>query len=360
MSNISKNKTIELWRFIFIFSICIMHFNESFQIRTFGEVKSAVLGGSFIGVDFFFILSGFLLYKTFYSKEQKSSFILQDAWHYTYHKIKSIYPIFITSFILLFIYNLITTSQYNLKNILFSLYSFKWELLLMSMFEIGDNFYSNYPLWYISVWILVGHIIYSLLKQNKEFFINFIAPLTIVLGYAWYSNTYGTLAIWSDYKVFLLVAWIRGSCGMALGCLMYQLYLFLLKTIISNKKLFLMNMIELFSYIKVITYIGKHPSQEDFFVVLCLCCIIVCSFLNQTLISCFFNNKISSILGSISRYMYFFQVTIHAFILDIIKNIALKKTTLFIVDALCILFFSFLIMSIVNIYNKKKRLRKVN
>lgn len=36
-----RNGCIEFWRFIFAFSIVVMHFNETYQIKVFGTFRTA-------------------------------------------------------------------------------------------------------------------------------------------------------------------------------------------------------------------------------------------------------------------------------------------------------------------------------
>lgn len=53
--------SIEFWRFFFCSCIVVMHFSETFQSKLYGEVRFGILPGAGLGVDFFFILSGYLM-----------------------------------------------------------------------------------------------------------------------------------------------------------------------------------------------------------------------------------------------------------------------------------------------------------
>jgi peptidoglycan/LPS O-acetylase OafA/YrhL len=51
---VGRNNTIELWRFMFVCAICIMHFSNSY----FGA--SLYFSSAYVATEFFFIVSGYL------------------------------------------------------------------------------------------------------------------------------------------------------------------------------------------------------------------------------------------------------------------------------------------------------------
>uniref|UniRef100_UPI002941C650 acyltransferase family protein n=1 Tax=Agathobaculum desmolans TaxID=39484 RepID=UPI002941C650 len=63
-----KKNAIEFWRFIFAIAIVAMHFNETFQNKAYGEVRTGFFPSAGLGVDFFFILSGFLMFSSSYNQ----------------------------------------------------------------------------------------------------------------------------------------------------------------------------------------------------------------------------------------------------------------------------------------------------
>lgn len=95
----SKNLSIEFWRFFFAFCIAIMHFSELFQIEKYGSVQGALLPGAALGVDFFFILSGFLMilcYERIICAEHAAPSPIQ----FIAKKISHIYGYYIVAFLL--------------------------------------------------------------------------------------------------------------------------------------------------------------------------------------------------------------------------------------------------------------------
>lgn len=62
----NKIYTIEVYRLVFILLIAVMHFREDWNNAV---LQKAWYEGAWLGVDFFFILSGFFLMKHFSSKE---------------------------------------------------------------------------------------------------------------------------------------------------------------------------------------------------------------------------------------------------------------------------------------------------
>ena len=55
-----KTNSIKLWRIVFTYMILIYHFDNAFPF----SVEMELAAGWYIAVEFFFIVSGYLLYRT--------------------------------------------------------------------------------------------------------------------------------------------------------------------------------------------------------------------------------------------------------------------------------------------------------
>ena len=80
-----RNIPIEFFRFLFICVICLWHFSNVAMFVKHG----------YIAVEFFFILSGFYLYKNYRQDPEK------DTFEYVLNRFKKLFPPFFISFVLL-------------------------------------------------------------------------------------------------------------------------------------------------------------------------------------------------------------------------------------------------------------------
>ncbi len=203
---------IYLWRIIYTFMIMVYHFDTHFFVRSIA-CKGGVFGW-YIAVDFFFIVSGFLLFK----KAEKSKGTL-SALGYTIERIKKIYPPYILAFIVTFIVIMAvsdTALEYWKADGIVN--AFLEASLLQGVFICKGPFV-NYTAWYISVLIIAGFFIYMILSKYKKVFLFILAPVNILLGFLYLYKFYGSLdvTIATEGWTILTPAMIRGLAGMSLG-----------------------------------------------------------------------------------------------------------------------------------------------
>ena len=80
----------------------------------------------------------------------------------------------------------------------------------------------NSQTWYVSVLLVVGYIIWYLAKKHKKFYVEFVAPLSIVFIYAYLFRTYGNVdEHHATQGFFLNAAMLRGFAAMNCGVLAY-------------------------------------------------------------------------------------------------------------------------------------------
>ncbi len=92
-----KNGFIELCRFVFCWGVVSHH--AKFLSESPGYIP---IFGGYISVEFFFILTGYLMYAS-YHKAQSAGKEQDSAIHQIYVKLKRIYPYFLVTFCAVFI-----------------------------------------------------------------------------------------------------------------------------------------------------------------------------------------------------------------------------------------------------------------
>ncbi len=96
MKATAKNNSIIIWRILFTYLILIFHFDNKYCIST--HFNLAI--GWYIAVEFFFIVSGYLLY----SGLDKLSVKCRNGWDYFVHRFGKIYPYYLCAFLFSFIF----------------------------------------------------------------------------------------------------------------------------------------------------------------------------------------------------------------------------------------------------------------
>ena len=167
---------IDILRLIFCLCVVILHF------ETFYPILPVKVKGFGRAVDFFFILSGFLLMYSFKAKRYKSGF------EYFLAKTKRLFPL---NFLMLFLFSAFTVfgslfAHFSLVELVKAVYSFFInffatlpDLFFVQLFiPVVENFIpsriENIPIWYVSAMLVASFIWYALLlifsKDEKQNF----------------------------------------------------------------------------------------------------------------------------------------------------------------------------------------------
>lgn len=150
-----RNGLIEIYRFIF--SLCVVSCHAQFLANA-GYVP---LIGGVIAVEFFFILSGYLLY----SSAQKKTAILsrvtisQETVGEVLKRIKHIYPYFFVTWAASFILYHVENEIFNIHAIIMNFLQSIGQLLFLTMAGLGGVaegvMQYNGTIWYVSALLIV-------------------------------------------------------------------------------------------------------------------------------------------------------------------------------------------------------------
>lgn len=192
-------------------AICGVHYSGMYH-----------LANGYLAVEFFFALSGMLIYKSFLKHNEKG------AIQYTIDKIKRFYRAYVIvllpAILLSIVYN------YRIKGIS-TCYDMACDLVprlfsdLMLIQNIGPWLGGlNLPLWYLSVLIFGGGFIYNLLKVNTTVTVKVILPIFSVLVYT-YIFQHGQNHMVEYFGIkhgVLYMPMLRGLADMSIGVLGYH------------------------------------------------------------------------------------------------------------------------------------------
>ena len=218
-----RNVFIDLWRVVFALIVVCFHARDFY-------VKSPYFVAGHMAVEFFFILSGFLMNRSVKKEEQQLPIVstknLGDhTLRFICKKFKSIYPYFLFAFVVIFAEKAIFLKKsfsQIIHDFLFSI----WELLFISEAGLSKPVYRiNGPAWYLSALFIGMLIIYPIMRNRRRLFALVIAPLTAVFLLSYLMQTYKTIisAVWK-YSLLSSFTLKRAIAEICVGIFIYELY----------------------------------------------------------------------------------------------------------------------------------------
>lgn len=268
--------SVDFFRFFFMLQICLWHLESCVGMMTHG----------YIAVEFFFILSGYLIYKSSIKDNAKGVF------DYTWEKIKRFYPEVLIVTLPAFV-----VSWAILNKSILPLFNSIFFLQDIGIYGGGVN----PSLWYLNVLLLGGGIIYAILNNNRHLAISIILPLIVLLTYTYilsYNN--GGLEMWGNKYCFHIPLW-RGIAGLSLGCLLARFHEIKLQNPTICKKRIL-NLLCIMSLIGSI-YVAFSKTHNDRYALFFYSIIILCCFTPDTIVNKLLRSSIWNYFGELSFEM---------------------------------------------------------
>lgn len=275
----SKNNAIEAMRFLMMLVIVLWH--SAFRFVQTG----------YLPVDFFFILSGYFIYRSY----QKHN---DNVCTFTIRKIHRFYPEYVIALLLA----LVIHKKYFLQSSDIEVLFGKLLNIIPELFFLQDI--GPYPgglngmSWYLSVLLVGGAILYAMLRNCGNWW-KVILPI-VCLGVYTYCYQHGQLEQWGRVNGFYLPLW-RGFAGMGLGIILANQYNHIMQII---NRIFL-NVASIFSLILFFAILfTKHL---DNYTLICSVFIILGCLDERCLLYKAFKHRIWGVGGSISFTMLVFQ-----------------------------------------------------
>jgi len=261
--------------------------------------------GGYLAVEFFFIVSGFLLMQHFERKAMEKDFLNPEksAAAYLGKKYLRLFPHHTFSLIVLSIVCL-TIVGYSFQKV--ATVGF-WEFFMLGQFGFGSKSMINTPAWYVSALLTASFLLYYLLLKNRQRFIYFFAPAMILIIYAQFFQSADFLNQNLNCQFIVCNGVFRALAGMSLGCLCYKAYLRLCPLVQGRFRL-CSTILELgiFALFIRIIYHGGYNSW-DFLVPPVMAVFVISIFLGNSFLSRILNNRFSGYLGNLSYAVYLNQ-----------------------------------------------------
>lgn len=306
--NLKRNGLIELYRFVF--SLCIVSHHALF-LNEPGHIP--VIGG-YIAVEFFFILTGFLLTKSILSpllpKEEDS------AIYQIIKKCKPFYLYFSVTWILSFVLSHVVNHDFQVQTIIWDFIRAIPQLLLLSMAGLGgssDGLWDyNGTGWYISVLILAILILYPMIKHFKTQFSSSFAPVIAILIYGYIIQNYNFLGVVNQWSGFCYLGLFRGIAGMSLGSFCYYIVQIVAKKKVDKSHKLMWSFLQLSLLFLILCLMEKYITGFiDVVQVILFSILIVITFANESFLSELCDSKWCRSLGKFSMIIFTSQCLVY-------------------------------------------------
>ncbi len=307
---LKKNGKVEILRFIFC--ICVVLFHAGADVfgkdRSVGEYLTFFYHGR-IGVEFFFLLSGFLAAKSAYNLKNTNS-IGENTFNFIFKKIKIIFPYHIFaivfSIIILMIYSNNFISDFAKR--------------FPSIFFLQRTGISNVDFisveWYICSMLIALAIIFPMLLKNFDLTAKVISPVasSLIIGYL--IKTYGAMPASNSFEVFTYSCNVRGFAVVLLGCFCFAVSQKMKQHNFSSIQKLFLALVENLCWLVTIFYIisnlnRKYEAYVIYILALGITIVFFRDFSNGP-----YNSKLIFYLGKLSLPIYLCQNIGR----DIVKN----------------------------------------
>ena len=267
-----------------------------------GEEVPLLMCYGFLGVEFFFILSGYLMAQSA-AKERLLNVGVATA-RFIKRKYLTIFPYFIVAWMAGFV--VLHSSSAISREIVFADF-IKGVPDIMWLYISGIRCYQPIgPTWYLSAMILSMLIQYPLLLRYKESFLRIIAPLISIFCYGYIFCKVGNLAVIGPLEDgFVFCGLIRGLAGIALGCFCYDIAWQLSNMNFSVFGRFLVSLMEIGSCVVAFLLLRtQYTFRPDFIVLLLFSMTVIFSFSGKSLFADIFQCG-NNLIGLYAMCFYF-------------------------------------------------------
>jgi hypothetical protein len=267
-----QGNSIYIWRIVFTVLIMVMHFNNVYS-KIYENPH--ITGGWYIAVEFFFIVSGYLLMARAEVKGKEES-----ALRYTAGRYIKLYPEYLFALLLPWLLNICIGARGKKESLLMLMDN--WEELFMLQCTGLNRFpFMSNVTWYISVMLIAGFLIYHCVTCYRETYVKFILPILLVVIYSYLHRRNADMDHWIYTDgVWLNEAVLRGLLDMNLGVAVYLLHARAEKIQWSKLGRYIMLAGEILSYSFVIIMSLRHKGDFDFLFLFILAFAVLLSFMN--------------------------------------------------------------------------------
>ncbi|MBR6514507.1 MAG: acyltransferase [Clostridia bacterium] len=313
-----RNGKIEILRFVLCIVVILYHINNDLWNgnMTFNGVISFFDHGRTC-VEFFFLLSGFLMAKSAYSKPlAKDMSIGKDTVSFVYKKIQGVWIPYVILSAAMIIY-----IPFGFKNPLERIISRLPSLLFLQRTGIEDGGFISVS-WYLSSLFFAIAVIYPFLRKFYDYISLVAAPLVASIAIGALIHIRGSFPQ-ESYGGFIHLSNIRAIAVVLLGVFAFRVSLYLKEANLSKSKWRLLIITENLCWLISLYYlISVHSNRYEGHITYLMAAAIAISFARDYK-SKLYNSSLAAYLGRISLPIYLAQSIVRTVInqnLDHLNN----------------------------------------
>lgn len=317
----NRNSSIELLRFLFSLMIMSFHFGNVFSDSS--SLRYASNGQ--IAVEFFFIVSGFLMAKSA-SKPATSKSIGTQTARFIGKKYFSIFPYHLFSYAGALIATAIV-SAYTFRQIIVSVLSSLPNFFMIEMTGI-ESTYDNSFEWYISSMLIAMAIIYPLLRKNFSLTTKIIAPIAGVMLVGWLSHNFHTLSMPKSWLGYTFKGNIRAIAIICIGVTAYSVYQKIKGTNFTKLGQICLFAVEAAGYSATFLYAFTKKSEQYYFYLIFFIAVSVAITFSEKTASKKVKNTFFVFLGKLSLPLYLNQFYIRLIFIKCFPNLSTDEKSI--------------------------------
>lgn len=294
----SRNGAIDFWKFVF--SIMVAQFHSS----NLTKIKTTPFVGAAIAVEFFFLVSGYLMAASISRYKEDEIMVGRDSRKFMLHKIRGLCPEIFIAWGIGFVVQHIARENVTFASLVKDLMTGVWDMFFLR--ESGlEGFKANPAAWYISAMLLAMLVLVPLFLKNRDVFLNVWAPVLAIAALGYLCKNVGDLRGPTDWLGFCYKGWLRAVGELCMGVICWGICQKIRDVPYSRLAKLLLTLLELGCYLGVIAWSYSHKgSQMDFVMLLLFAVGVVVTFSGHSLLSSFFNKPLVYFLGKVSFPVY--------------------------------------------------------
>lgn len=344
MNKNKENYFIDFLRFIFSISILIYH-GRFFS----SNVDNALLKYGNLAVDFYFIVTGYLMINSINKKKNNNnSSLIKETISFVYGKIKRIFPALVLTFFvgIIFVYG----KSFFLNPSLLIIKKVLPELFQLGVF--GYELTINCSWWYISSMLFVLLLLYPLARKFKSNYYKYIVPVIIIATFFLAFVVGMDIDSPLDKQFFLINGFYKALIFIPLGNICFILAQKISEYKFSKRQFILLSVLEIVIYILIILNLQYLFIPKPIHAYL-LMINVALTFSNSTYTSKLFKSSKWKKLGKYGFYIYLINTSIRIFTFDKFAHYGFTYIQLLIIFVSMTCFIAFIIYIIIEVLYKK-------